>query len=103
MMSSCAEGSADHHTAQGFPPEFSTLESQGCCSLLARRTAPLAALVALVAMRLGEGKLLELLLFLPLFQPGPILCQHQEIRRVRDGQGPSRFGRIAQRHGGGLT
>src|SRR6266478_7655435 len=25
MMSSCAEGSADHHTAQGFPPEFSTL------------------------------------------------------------------------------
>ena len=62
----------------------------------------MAALVAHVAMRLRERELLELLLVLPLFQPGPLVRQHQKIRRVRDGQGPSRFRRIAQAHGGGL-
>src|SRR6266851_8326291 len=44
-------------------------EAQACCSLLARRTAPAAALVAHIAIRLREGQLLELLLGFPLFQP----------------------------------
>jgi hypothetical protein len=81
---------------------YPVAEPQACCSLLARRTTPLATLIAHVAMRLRARELLELLLFLPLFQPGPLVCQHQEIRRVRDGQGPSRAGWVAQAHGRGL-